>query len=111
MVTALGKRGRNANPAVSILVFNQRAMQTSRSEHSGKIKIWIKLVNAVWIVCIERDVDLKLCSSLCCGEQGFFLFGLIQAMTYWVAVITRDEIAEILQNRNKFYLSYTKIYL
>lgn len=47
------------------LVFSQRAVQASRSEQSGKVKIWIKLVDAVWIVCIERDGDLWLCSSLC----------------------------------------------
>lgn len=56
-------------------------MQASRSEHSGKLKIWIKLGNAVWIVCIEGDGDLCLCFSLLRGEQVFFLFGLTQAVT------------------------------
>lgn len=81
VVTALGKGGSNAKHAVSILVFSQRAMQASRSEHSGKLKIWIKLENAVWIVCIEGDGDLCLCFSLLRGEQVFFLFGLTQAVT------------------------------
>lgn len=88
-----------------------------RSEHRSKVKIWIisdflKLVNAVWIVCIEEDGDLWLCYALCWGEPGFLLLDLTQAVTfYWAAVITRDEIAEILENKNKIYLSYTKIFL
>lgn len=67
VVTALGKGGRDAKHAVSILVFSQRAMQASRSEHSGKVKIWMKLVNAVWIVFIEGDGGL--CVSLCVEEN------------------------------------------
>lgn len=116
VVTELGKGGRNANHAVSILVFSHRPTQNPRSEHTVKVKIWItsdflKLVNGVWTVCIE-DGDLRPCYSLCWGGPGFLLLGLTQAVAfYWAPVITRDEIAEILENGNKIYLGYTKISL
>lgn len=116
MFTGLGKGGRNANHAVSVLVFSRRQTQNSRSEHTGKVKIWIisaflKLLNGIRTVCIEGG-SVSLCYSLCWRGQGFLLLDLTQAVAfYWAAGITRDEIAETLENRNKICLGYMKIFL
>lgn len=107
MFTGLGKGGRNANHAVSVLVFGHRSPQNSRSEHTGRVKIWIisaflKLMNGIRTVCIEGG-SVRLCYSLCWRVQCFLLLDLTQAVAfYWAAGVTRDEIAETLENIEKF---------